>query len=132
MHRVGYATSVWLLFFAAAIACAVSFALGGGLGWLQLLAAGFSAFLGIRCVTAPAFVITDAGQIELMSLLGDRQVIPIRSIGDLEFRGRTLYVRGSDGKRTLLASCALLDREDMARLREAAMPTARLVSSTDG
>lgn len=132
MHRVGYATGVWLLFFGTAAACMAWFVLSGGAAWFQLAMAGLATFLGVRCVTAPAFLISDAGQVELLSLFGQRQVVPIRSIGDLEMRGRTLYVRGLDGQRRLLTSCALLDRGDLARLREAAMPTARLVSSTDG
>jgi hypothetical protein len=132
VHRVGYAAGVWLFLFGAAAACLASFVLAGGAGGLQLLVAGVATFLGIRCATAPALFITDAGQVELVSLLGARQMVPIRSIGDLELRGRTLYVRGLDGTRTLLTSCALLDRGDIARLCEAAMPTARLLSSTDG
>jgi hypothetical protein len=132
VHRVGYATAVWLLLFAAAAACMVSFVWSGGVGHLQLLLAGIATLLGIRCATTPALVITDAGQVELITLFGSHQVIPIRSIGDVYLRGRTLYVRGLDGRSTLLTGCALLDRGDIARLREAAMPTARLVSSTDG
>ncbi|HEU5061366.1 MAG TPA: hypothetical protein VFU21_32800 [Kofleriaceae bacterium] len=132
MHRVGYATGVWLLLFGTAVTCAASFVLGGGPGLLQLLLGALATFLGIRCATTPALVITEAGQVQLISLFGAHQVIPIRSIGDVYLRGRTLYVRGLDGRSTLLTGCALLDRGDIARLREAAMPTARLVSSTDG
>lgn len=132
MHRVGYAAGVWLFLFGTAATCLASFLLGGGTGGLQLFFAGVATFLGIRCATTPALLITEAGQVQLMSVLGARQVVPIRSIGDLELRGRTLYVRGLDGRRALLTSCALLDRGDIARLCEAAMPTARLVSSTDG
>ena len=108
----------------------VLFVLGGAPG--VLLPAGLATYLGIRCVGTPAFAINEAGQLELVSLFGSREVIPLRSIADLEFRRRGLYLRGADGIQRLVTGCALLDRGDIARLREAAMPTARLVSSTDG
>jgi hypothetical protein len=132
MHRVGYARIIGLLHVTAAALAVVAFGLSGVGLYKLFFAASFGA-LGYRYLTAPALLINGAGEIELKGLLGGSlKRIPIRSIGDLEFDGETVYVRSPDGSRSKVIGGFLLDRGDVARLREAAMPTARLVSSTDG